>query len=39
VCIPGKRTTEAVAVQGIGVSETFDLIAEELKEKFRKMVG
>ncbi len=39
VHIPGKRSIEAVAVQGKGVSETFDLVAQELQEKFRKMVG
>ncbi len=39
VYIPGKKTTEAVAVQGKGVEETFDLIMEELLEKFRRMVG
>ncbi|EDP75913.1 GTP-binding protein [Hydrogenivirga sp. 128-5-R1-1] len=39
VSIPGKRSTEAVAVRGEGVTETFDLIVEELMEKFRKMVG
>ncbi len=39
VCIPGKKCTEAVAVQGKGVEETFNLVMEELLEKFRKMVG
>ena len=39
VSIPGKRSTEAVALQGKGVEETFNLIVEELVDKFRKMVG
>ncbi len=39
VSIPGKRSTEAVAVQGKGVEETFNLIVEELMSKFKKMVG
>jgi small GTP-binding protein len=39
VSIPGKRSIEAVAIRGEGVSETFELIAAELKEKFRKMLG
>ncbi len=39
VYIPGKKTVEAVAIRGTGVVETFDLIAQELKEKFRKMIG
>ncbi len=39
VSIPGKRSVEAVAVQGKGVAETFNLVAEELKDRFRKMVG
>ena len=39
VCIPGKKCTEAVAVQGKGVEETFNLVMEELLERFRKMVG
>ena len=39
VSLPGKRTTEAVAVQGKGVEETFNMIMEELVDKFRKMVG
>lgn len=38
VSIPGKRSIEAVAIQGKGVEETFNLIAEELMERFRKMV-
>ncbi len=39
VSLPGKKTVEAVAIQGKGVEETFNLIMEELLEKFRKMVG
>jgi small GTP-binding protein len=39
VSIPGKRSVEAVAVQGKGVTDTFDVVVEELMEKFRKMVG
>ncbi len=39
VNIPGKKFTEAVAIEGKGVEETFNLIAEELKNKFLKMVG
>ena len=39
VSIPGKKSVEAVAVKGQGVSETFDLVIEELMEKFKKMVG
>lgn len=38
VHIPGKRSIEAVALEGKGVEETFNLVAEELIEKFRKMV-
>ena len=39
VSIPGKRSIEAVAVKGEGVKDTFDLVAEELMDRFRKMVG
>ncbi len=39
VYIPGKRTTEAVALHGEGVEETFNLVVEELMNKFKKMVG
>lgn len=39
VSIPGKKSVEAVAVEGKGVEETFDLIVGELLDKFRKMVG
>ena len=39
VSIPEKKFVEAVAIEGEGVEETFDLIVEELLEKFRKMVG
>ena len=39
VNIPGKRFTEASAVKGEGVEETFDLIMKELVEKFKSMVG
>jgi len=39
VHIPGKKWTEAVAVKGEGVEETFNLVMEELLERFRKMVG
>ncbi len=39
VSIPGKRYTEAVAVRGEGVEETFEAIKEELTKKFSRMVG
>ncbi|MDQ7081778.1 MAG: ADP-ribosylation factor-like protein [Aquificota bacterium] len=39
VSIPGKKSTEAVAVKGEGVQETFDLLMDELMERFKKMVG
>ncbi len=39
VSIPGKPYTEAVALEGKGVQETFNLIEEALIEKFRQMVG
>jgi len=37
VSIPGKRHLEAVALKGEGVEETFNLILEELTDRFRKM--
>ncbi len=39
VYIPGKPFTEAVAVEGKGVEETFDVMIEELLKRFRKMLG
>ncbi len=39
VYIPNKKFTEAVAVRGEGVEETFNLVMEGLVENFKKMVG
>ncbi len=39
VSIPGKKSTEAVAVKGEGVQETFELLTDELMERFKRMVG
>ncbi len=39
ISIPGKRYTEAVAVNGKGVEETFEVMKEELTKKFSRMVG
>jgi small GTP-binding protein len=39
VNIPGKPYTEAIAVEGKGVKETFELVEEALIERFRQMVG
>ncbi len=39
VSLPGKPYTEAVAVEGKGVKETFELVEEALIEKFKHMVG
>ncbi len=39
VSIPGKPYTEAVAVRGEGVEETFELMVRELVKRFKKMVG
>lgn len=39
VSIPGKKFTEAVAVRGEGVEETFNLMVEELINRFKRMTG